>query len=143
MKKRRLAREYAVQFLYQWGIFAEDLEKRLADFWERQTVDPKVKEFAQGLIRGVIEKEAELDALIIQFAENWALDRIAVMDRNVLRLGLYEMKYREDIPPVVSINEAIELAKKFGTDDSGKFVNGILDRFREDLLRPARSAVKK
>lgn len=143
MKKRRLAREYAVQFLYQWGISPEDLEKRLADFWERQTVDPKVKDFAQDLVRGVIEKETELDGLITQFAENWALDRIAVMDRNVLRLGLYEMKYREDIPPIVSINEAIELAKKFGTDDSGKFVNGILDRFREDLLRPARSAVKK
>ena len=144
MKNRRLAREYAVQFLYQWGIHASnDLEKRLEEFWEKQVVAPKVKEFANVLIRGMIVKEKELGTLISQLAKNWALDRIALMDRHILCLGLYEMKYREDIPPVVSINEAIELAKKFGTDDSGKFVNGILDKFREDLLRPGRTAVGK
>ena len=144
MKSRRLAREYAVQFLYQWGIHTSDnLEKRLEEFWERQVVNAKLKDFANILIREVIAKESELDALISQIAQNWALDRIAQMDLHVLRLGLYELKYREDIPPVVSINEAIELAKKFGTDDSGKFVNGILDKFREELLRPARSAAGK
>ena len=144
MKSRRLAREYAVQFLYQWGVHQSDnLEKRLDEFWKRQVVNPKVKEFANTLIQGVIAKENELDILITKLAQNWALDRIASMDRHILLLGLYEMKYREDIPPVVSINEAIELAKKFGADDSGKFVNGILDKFREDLLRPGRTAVGK
>ncbi len=96
------------------------------------------REFADGLIRGVVEHRAELDQRITQFAQNWDLKRMAVVDRNVLRLAIYEMYFRQDIPPVVSINEAVDIAKKFSTGDSGKFVNGILDKIKGGLMRPAR-----
>ena len=94
--------------------------------------------FADPLIRGTVEKLTEIDGKIQHYAKNWDMGRMAVVDRNVLRLAIYEMLYRDDIPPVVSINEAVDIAKKFSTDDSGRFVNGILDKVKGDLLRPAR-----
>ena len=96
------------------------------------------RQFADRLIRGVVEHRGELDRRIMQFAQNWDLKRMAVVDRNVLRLAIYEMFFRDDIPPVVSINEAVDIAKKFSTEDSGKFVNGILDKIKGELMRPAR-----
>ena len=86
----------------------------------------------------MIEHRAELDQHIVQFAQNWDLKRMAVVDRNILRLAIYEMYFRDDIPPIVSINEAVDIAKKFSTGDSGKFVNGILDKIKGGLMRPAR-----
>src|SRR5207247_4230720 len=97
-----------------------------------------VRAFADPLIRGALEQREELDAEIIKHAKNWSLTRIAAVDRNILRLAIYEMLHREDIPPVVSINEAVDIAKKFSTQDSGKFVNGILDKIKGELMRPAR-----
>ena len=97
-----------------------------------------VRFFAEPLIRGTLEHRDKLDAQIKKYAVNWELHRMAVVDRNILRLAIYEMLYRDDIPPVVSINEAFDIAKKFSTQDSGKFVNGILDKFKGELLRPAR-----
>ena len=94
--------------------------------------------FAEPLIRGVIEHRNEIDEHIKKHAKNWELHRMAAVDRNVLRLAIYEMLHREDIPPVVSINEGVDIAKKFSTQDSGKFVNGILDKIKGELLRPAR-----
>ena len=94
--------------------------------------------FSEPLIRGTIEHRDECDALIVKFARNWELHRIATVDRNVLRLAIYEMLHREDIPPIVSINEAVDIAKKFSTQESGRFVNGILDRVKQEILRPAR-----
>src|SRR5258705_10280442 len=94
--------------------------------------------FAEALIRGTLEHRGETDELIKKHAQNWELHRMAAVDRNILRLAVYEMLYREDIPPVVSINEAVDIAKKFSTQDSGKFVNGILDKVKGELLRPAR-----
>lgn len=99
-----------------------------------------VRLFADPLIRGVLEHRDEIDADIKGIAKNWDLHRIAAVDRNILRLAIYEMRHREDIPPVVSINEAIEIAKRFSTEDSSKFVNGILDKVRGNLMRPARLA---
>jgi len=95
------------------------------------------------LIRGTLEHRDEADELIKKHAQNWELHRMAAVDRNILRLAIYEMLYRDDIPPVVSINEAIELAKAYGGADSGRFVNGILDRIRKDLDRPAREPVNR
>ena len=89
-------------------------------------------------VQGVLEHRNDLDAQICKFARNWDLHRMAVVDRNVMRLGIFEMLHREDIPPVVSINEAVDIAKKFSTEDSGKFVNGILDKVKADLMRSAR-----
>lgn len=160
---RRTARERAIQFLFQYDLNrAEDLAQALSLFWEThrpgvpeddarslkqaqnaETPAPAVDEaavraFAEPLIRGTLEHQAELDRRIQQYAKNWEMHRMAVVDRNILRLAIYEMLHREDIPPIVSINEAVDIAKKFSTEDSGKFVNGILDRVKGDLLRPAR-----
>ena len=118
----------------------EEFEDSLRRFWEGQTYDAETQTFAEVLARGALEKRPEIDEQIKKVTENWELDRIAAVDRNVLRLAIYEMLFRDDVPPVVSINEAIEIAKKFSTKESGKFVNGILDRIRKDLSRPARTS---
>ena len=102
------------------------------------TDEAAVRLFAEPLIRGALEHRAEADEWIRKFSKNWDLPRIAAVDRNILRLAIYEMLYREDIPPIVSINEAVDIAKRFSTQDSGKFVNGILDSVKGELMRPAR-----
>ena len=99
--------------------------------------------FAEPLIRGTLEHRDAVDEIIKKHAKNWELHRIAAVDRNILRLAIYEMLHREDIPPVVSINEAVDIAKKFSTQDSGKFVNGILDKVKGELMRPAKSCETK
>ena len=164
MGKRREARERAVQFLFQHDMNPpENLDKALDHFWDSQRAsaiaeekggsatwgqkaelppasadEAAVRLFADPLIRGTLEHREEADALIIKYAQNWDLRRMAAVDRNILRLAIYEMLHRQDIPPVVSINEAVDVAKKFSTQDSGKFVNGILDKVKGALLRPAR-----
>jgi len=102
------------------------------------TEEAAVRLFADPLIRCALEHRDEADALIKKHAKNWDLPRMAAVDRNILRLAIYEMLHRDDIPPVVSINEAVDIAKKFSTEDSGKFVNGILDKVKSELMRPAR-----
>jgi N utilization substance protein B len=139
--KRRLAREHAIQFLYQYDLNPMDLPQALALFWAAQdSAASNVRVFAEELIRGTIENRVAIDEKIRQYTEHWELDRIAAVDRNILRLAIYEMTIRDDIPPIVSINEAVDIAKKYSTPDSGGFVNGILDRLRMDLPRPARTA---
>jgi N utilization substance protein B len=163
MGKRREARERAIQFLFQNDLNPPpDLEAALEHFWQTQrgaaiaeekgtatwgqpvelppiTADEAaVRLFADPLIRGALEHREEADEIISRHARNWELHRIAAVDRNILRLAIYEMLHRDDIPPVVSINEAVDIAKKFSTQDSGKFVNGILDKVRSELMRPAR-----
>ena len=113
----------------------------MEEFWEFCPAVPRVRQFAQPLIDGMIAHLPEIDERIRKYCENYDFRRISAVDRNVLRLAIYEMLYRDDIPPVVSINEAIELAKTFGGTDSGRFVNGILDRVKDDLKRPLREAV--
>jgi transcription antitermination protein NusB len=139
--KRRQAREIAVQFLFQHDMNGGDFKEAMELFWQtQQDVSAVVKKFAEELIQGCMTNQAGIDEKIQKYAEHWELPRIAAVDRNILRLAIYEMVFREDIPPVVSINEAVDIAKKFSTRDSGAFVNGILDRLRGDLLRPARTA---
>jgi len=163
MGKRREARERTVQFLFQHDLNPlDDLDEALDRFWESQrapaidqdkaaatwgekvelppatTDEIATRLFADKLIRGVLENRPALDDRIKLHAENWDLHRMAVVDRNVLRLAIYEMLFRDDIPPIVSINEAVDIAKKFSTKDSGKFVNGILDKVKNELMRPAR-----
>jgi N utilization substance protein B len=132
------------QFWLSQGAPAIAEEKAPASWGEKTELPPPtaeevaVRAFADKLIRGVIEHRDELDLRIRQHAQNWDLHRMAVVDRNILRLAIYEMVHREDIPPVVSINEAVDIAKKFSTQDSGKFVNGLLDKVKGEILRPAR-----
>ena len=169
MGLRREARERAVQFLFQYDLNPgeeKDLAVNLNQFWhthklsesgyekgnatwgkkielsDTTTRDTSIRVFAEDLIRGVLEKKEELDLKLQKYLRNWDLTRMAVVDRNVLRMAIFELHYREDIPPVVSLNEAIEIAKRFSTRESGKFVNGLLDRIRQDILRPARTPLK-
>ena len=136
MGSRRQAREAAVQILYLRDINPhEELGSSLRGFWESQSCDAETQAFAEVLVRGTLEKRAAVDEQIKKVTENWELDRIAAVDRNVLRLAIYEMMFRDDVPPVVYINEAIEIAKKFSTKESGKFVNGILDRIRKEEMK--------
>lgn len=143
MGKRRKAREAAVQFHFWRDLQHGETPEKIDEFWEFCPVKPTVREFAQPLITGMTEHLSEIDDRIRRYCENYEFHRISPVDRNVLRLAIYEMLFRDDIPPVVSINEAIELAKTFGGSDSGGFVNGILDRVRKDLTRPAREPVVK
>lgn len=127
MGKRRQSRELAVQFLYQIDMSGRiDMES----FWKEQEVPEDVKEFSNRIIKKVIEEKKEIDKLISSYTTNWDIVRISVVDRNVLRAAISELLYMEDIPPIVSINEAVDIAKKYGTSESGKFVNGILDKIR-------------
>jgi transcription antitermination protein NusB len=141
MGKRRVARQAAVQFHYWRDLHGGKAPEQIEEFWELCPATPKVREFAQPLIEGITAHLSEIDERIRRYCDNYDFHRIAVVDRNVLRLAIYEMLYRDDIPPVVSINEAIDLAKTFGGPDSGRFVNGILDRVKNDLSRPLRQAV--
>ncbi len=130
MRKRTRARQLALEALYQVDLLgAGALSEALGDMAERSE-DPQVSAFAAALVRGTLDKLPDIDKLIREVAQNWDLSRMATIDRNVLRLGTFELLYREDIPPKVSINEAIELAKAYSTAESGTFVNGILDRIK-------------
>ena len=127
MRKRTKAREYALQVLYQVDIRRGDAAELLKEFWGAHSLDPDVRTFAQQLAEGTLAHASEIDQLITTHASNWDLKRMAVVDRNILRLGVFELLYVEDVPPTVCINEAIELAKRFGDEESPKFINGILD----------------
>ncbi len=126
--KRRKAREHALQLLFQLDIRKEKPSATvLKHFWAEYDADEDVKAFAEEIVKGTFKHFTKINGIIHQCAKNWSLDRMAVVDRNVLRMAVYEILYRIDIPSSVTINEAIEIAKKYGTDDSGAFVNGILD----------------
>jgi N utilization substance protein B len=137
---RHESRMWAVQFVFQRDFNHGDIADDLEVFWEDRKATPALRQFAEELIRGVEATKTELDALIQKYAEHWNVARMGAVDRNVMRVALYEMLHRTDIPPVVSINEAVELAKELSGDESGKFVNGILDRASKDLTRPQRTA---
>lgn len=137
MGRRRKAREVALQFLYQLDVNgASDPTAFEGEFWSRHPVDAEARAFADTLVRGSKEHQTRIDELIARYAEHWDLDRMAVVDRNILRLAVYELMLDAEVPPKVAINEAIEIAKKFGTADSGRFINGVLDRIHREL-RPA------
>jgi N utilization substance protein B len=134
MGRRRRAREVALQFLYQLDLHGEtDPTAHEADFWARHPVDAETRAFAAALVHGATRRHAEVDTLIAQYTENWDLDRMAVVDRNILRLAVYELLDDTAVPPKVAINEAIEISKKFGSRESGRFINGILDRVHKEL----------
>ncbi len=140
MGKRRRARELALQFLYQYDSLNESsseppsLEESLSLFWERGglSTDPEVKDFSSVLSMGCCTNLQHLDDIIVRYSEHWRLSRISKIDKNILRIAIYEMLYLSDIPPAVTINEAVELGKTFGTEESGAFINGILDKINKD-----------
>ncbi|MDQ8194635.1 transcription antitermination factor NusB [Coraliomargarita sp. SDUM461004] len=141
--QRRENRMFAIQFLYQWELNKpEQLNDALRVFVETKEEAREYYAFAEELIHGVIEHIDAVDEQIKVHAANWTFDRIAKVDLSVLRLAIYELLQRRDIPPIVSINEAIELGKIFSNPDSKRFINGILDQMKNKIDRPLRSAAE-
>ena len=138
MGKRRRARELTLQFLYQYDTLKESfpnsliLEEVIELFWTTKEIhlEDEVRGFANSLLIGVCENMNSIDSIINRYSQHWRLSRMSKIDRNILRMAIYELAYLMNIPPPVTINEAVELAKKYGTEESGSFVNGILDRIR-------------
>jgi transcription antitermination factor NusB len=139
MSLRHKGRELGLQVLFQWDIH-QTTAGWLDEFWQEHQPSPDIRRFADQLIDGVLKHVSELDALIGRYAENWTVTRMAVIDRNVLRMAAYELLYLADIPARVTLNEAIDVVKRFGDEQSGAFVNGILDRIlREEPALRAKS----
>ena|SRR3989338_6101708 len=140
MRKRSLARDWALKILYQTDITHRAIERSVEDFPTQeensQTLEPEIFDFCKRLVFGVHEHLKEIDDKISQYATNWQIKRMAIIDRNILRIGVFELQYTTDIPPKVTINEAVELAKKYGDLDSSKFVNGILDNIHKTEVIP-------
>jgi N utilization substance protein B len=140
MGLRRQSRERALQILFQWDIHGK-AGPWLEDFWVQHPADPEVKRFAEQLVEGVTARRTELDKLIGLHATNWKVSRMPIVDRNILRAALFELLFLPEVPAKVTVNEAIELAKRFADDETKKFVNGILDKvLKEDARLQAKRA---
>ena len=131
MKPRTRARQCALQMLYQAEITRDSIGCVQKLFWQSENAPERVREFANPLVEGTFEHREKIDSAIRSIADNWTLERMPIVDLCILRSATYELLYLADIPPAVSINEAVELAKTYSTDDSPKFVNGVLDRIKE------------
>jgi len=147
MAARQLGRAVALQSLYEWDFYdrSEDIKKIVERNLEEFAPGFLEKDFVMSLVEGVKEKSAELDQVIAKSAPEWPVNQLPVVDRNVLRLGLYELLFanRKEVPPRVAINEAIELAKTYGGQNSGKFVNGVLGTIYREIGEPDQNPEKK
>ncbi len=139
MGSRRKAREFALQMLYQADASGTPIGEILSQFWAERDASEEVRAFAVRLALGTEAALAEIDAILSQSLEHWRLDRLAIVDRNILRLAVYEFLHEPETPRIVVIDEAIEVAKRFGGEDSSQFTNGILDAVRKRLEASGRS----
>lgn len=130
MGYRRKSRELTLQALYQAEVLGVEPLEQFVLLCDNFKVDQKVVPLAQELLTGIAAHVAEIDALISQHAKNWRVGRMSIVNRNLIRLGAYEVLFRDDVPATVAINEAIEIAKRYSTDDAPSFINGILDAIR-------------
>ena len=137
MGVRRRAREIALQVLYQREFDHGEIEEAIALFWNNFEVLKGAMDFSERLVKGVEQHRKELDRIIEQYSSNWRVDRMTHVDRTILRIATYEILYCDDIPPRVAINEAIDIGKKYGSEDSGAFINGILDKVTSEERRQA------
>ena len=135
MVKRRKSRESALQYLYQREVVPQGSWKDLAHFKKHFLLNEEDDAFLDRVVQGVLAHGQEIDQLIERYSEHWRLDRIALIDRTLLRIAIFELLYCEDVPPKVTLNEAVDLAKQFGSENSGSFVNGILDRILNEGAR--------
>ena len=133
MATRRRGREAALQLLYAVEMTHADVEAVLVSSWAHALTAPRTREFTGALLRGVIASRDEIDALIREWSANWSLERIGLVERNILRFAIYELLFMPEIPPNVTINEAIEVAKRYGAEDAPSFINGILDRVKNQV----------
>jgi N utilization substance protein B len=134
MASRRKARESALQMLFQWDLGKGEPEDVQRLFWSntQRVDDDSLRLFANDLFRGVVQAAAQIDGVIRKHADNWRMERMAAVDRNILRLGIYELIHRKDTPAAVIINEALEVAAKFSGEESVQFINGVLDSVRKE-----------
>jgi len=138
LTKRRRSRESALQVLYQWELSRKDGQIGLAHFGEHFSLKGQDSAFLERIVQGVLEHFEEMGQLIEKYSEHWRLSRIAPIDRAILRMAIFELLYCDDIPPKATLNEAVDLGKRYGSDNSGAFINGILDRImHERLSKPA------
>jgi len=142
MKKRRRGRELCLKILYQWDIQKDDIKSQIEDFWKYNPTPDDIQSFTARLAEGTYNHIKEIDSTIERFSEHWTLGRINKIDKNIMRSAVYELLYEDEIPSNVTINEAIDIAKKYGTEDSGHFVNGILDRIKKELKCDKKKNVK-
>jgi N utilization substance protein B len=134
MMRRRRAREYALQILFQIDFKSQEVSRNdFEGFWLDKKESEDVRKFTEELVRGTIERLDEIDSRLAKVAENWVLKRMAAVDRNILRFAAFEILYRKDIPPAVTINEAVEIAKKFSSSEAAPFINGILDKLAKEM----------
>ncbi len=133
MSQRRKAREHALQILFQFDMLKGNIDEIMENFWKEKKANDKVIAFTSQLIKGTLENISEIDRTISNHSLNWKLERMSVVDRNVLRIATYELLHLKQIPAPVIINEALEVAKKYGSEDSAKFINGILDAIRRSI----------
>lgn len=136
MATRRKARECALQMLFQWDITHDSIDRVASTFWDEQEEPQETRVFAESLAAGAVENVERIDALIGRHAENWRLDRMAVVDRNILRMATWEFLSDAKTPQTVIINEAIEIARRFSAQESPQFINGILDSIRKEIEKP-------
>ena len=130
MGRRRQSRETALQLLYALEVTRVNVREVLRAGWADKMLSPEIRDFTTALVTGVIEHRDEIDAFIQECSTNWSLERIGLVERNILRFAIYELCFLPDIPPNVTINEAVEVAKKYGTEEAPAFINGILDRVK-------------
>ena len=133
MGKRRSSRELALKFLYQFELNGGDLDEQIKLFLERNLSQEDVANFMKELVVSLLDNIEEIDEIIQKFSDHWVLDRMAVIDRNILRMGTCELLFSFSTPPKVVINEAIDIAKKYGNEDSPEFINGILDKVYNEI----------
>ena len=140
MGLRRRSREIALQILYQMDMTRASANEAITIYYENFDAPPTVRPFAEILVQGVSLYRSEIDQLLASASEHWRIERMSIVDRSILRIALYEMVYCSDIPPKVSINEAVDLGKTFGSEDSSAFINGVLDHILPDLNRKRAAA---
>ena len=140
MGARRSGREAALQMLFAMEASGASADVAIGNFWKSFEADPEGKPYADEVVRGVEAHRDEIDAALAAASENWRVERMARLDRNLLRLGAFELMKRPDVPSAVVLDEAVELAKQFGTEESSSFVNGVLNRIAQDLARKGEPA---
>jgi N utilization substance protein B len=133
MGQRRKAREETLRILFRLEFENTHAEKTLNQYWENKKASEEIKEYSNWLVNGIISNQTKIDNIIQQVSEHWRLSRMALVDRNILRMAVFELLYEENIAPAIVINEAIEIAKKYSGDEAATFVNGVLDAIRKSL----------
>ncbi len=135
MGRRRHARECALQILYELEFHENQVEDLLESYWQQRKEPPEVREYCEWLVRGVVREREKIDAAIQRISKNWRLSRMALVDRNILRLAAFELEAEPHLEPAIIINEAIEIAKKFSGEEAAHFINGLLDALKRERER--------